>query len=360
MISPTSAVDLVLRRGRTELWPRERQRSRADARRERYRCPCRRSGCPHYDAPSDACLPSGLPAAGPDRRVQRPHWSPTTFPACPADRRARGGRLHRPAHRRCCPRPCGSASASSRSASGLLGRLVGLDRLAAFLARRPVPVLGEYVRLVRSLAYAYVWDTWPAPPRRPARRGAPVTAAPEGPDRARPRCRPTSVVSARAPAAHRRPRCWPRPASTCSCSRRGRWSRQGDVVPFSLEQMDRQYRAGGVTAALGLPSIAYTEGCCAGGGTEVNSGLYRRPPEEVLERWRTRAGAGGLRIATSCTASATRSSGSCRSRPCPERRPRPAKRYGAAPPRSAGTTTRSRDGCRTPTAPTPVPAAGRA
>jgi choline dehydrogenase-like flavoprotein len=64
--------------------------------------------------------------------------------------------------------------------------------------------------------------------------------------------------------------------------------RQGEVVPFSLAQMDRQYRAGGVTAALGLPSIAYTEGCCAGGGTEINSGLYRRPPDEVLERWRRR------------------------------------------------------------------------
>lgn len=62
--------------------------------------------------------------------------------------------------------------------------------------------------------------------------------------------------------------------------------RQGEVVPFSLQQMDRQYRSGGVTAALGLPSIAYTEGCCAGGGTEVNSGLYRRAPEDVLDRWR--------------------------------------------------------------------------
>ena len=61
--------------------------------------------------------------------------------------------------------------------------------------------------------------------------------------------------------------------------------RQGEVVPFSLEQMGRQYRAGGVTPALGLPSITYTEGCCAGGGTEVNSGLYRRPPEDVLARW---------------------------------------------------------------------------
>lgn len=67
----------------------------------------------------------------------------------------------------------------------------------------------------------------------------------------------------------------------------GEHVRQGDVVPFSLEQMDRQYRAGGVTAALGRPSIAYTEGCCVGGGTEINSGLYRRPPEDVLDRWRT-------------------------------------------------------------------------
>jgi choline dehydrogenase-like flavoprotein len=67
----------------------------------------------------------------------------------------------------------------------------------------------------------------------------------------------------------------------------GNWIEQGSVVPYSLEQMDLQYRSGGVTVALGLPSIAYTEGRCAGGGTEVNSGLYRRPPAEVLERWIT-------------------------------------------------------------------------
>jgi len=66
----------------------------------------------------------------------------------------------------------------------------------------------------------------------------------------------------------------------------GPWVEQGSVVPFSLEQMDRQYRSGGVTVALGRPSIAYTEGRCAGGGTEVNSGLYRRPAEETLARWR--------------------------------------------------------------------------
>jgi choline dehydrogenase-like flavoprotein len=67
----------------------------------------------------------------------------------------------------------------------------------------------------------------------------------------------------------------------------GPWVEQDSVRPFSLEQMDRQYRAGGVTVALGLPSIAYTEGRCAGGGTEVNSGLYFRPPVDLIDRWRS-------------------------------------------------------------------------
>ena len=66
----------------------------------------------------------------------------------------------------------------------------------------------------------------------------------------------------------------------------GPWVAQDTVTPFSLEQMDRQYRSGGVTVALGLPSIAYTEGRCAGGGTEVNSGLYFRPPVDMIDQWR--------------------------------------------------------------------------
>ena len=39
----------------------------------------------------------------------------------------------------------------------------------------------------------------------------------------------------------------------------GPWVDQDTVAPFSLDQMDRQYRAGGVTVALGLPSIAVVE-----------------------------------------------------------------------------------------------------
>jgi hypothetical protein len=29
------------------------------------------------------------------------------------------------------------------------------------LVSRPLPVLGEYPRLIRSLGYAYIWERWP-------------------------------------------------------------------------------------------------------------------------------------------------------------------------------------------------------
>jgi choline dehydrogenase-like flavoprotein len=57
------------------------------------------------------------------------------------------------------------------------------------------------------------------------------------------------------------------------------------VEPFSLEQMGRQYRHKGVSAALGRPMIAYAEGCCLGGGTEINSGLYHLAGAELLAEW---------------------------------------------------------------------------
>jgi hypothetical protein len=33
--------------------------------------------------------------------------------------------------------------------------------VARFLMSRPLPLLGEYPRLIRSLGYAYVWERWP-------------------------------------------------------------------------------------------------------------------------------------------------------------------------------------------------------
>ena len=36
--------------------------------------------------------------------------------------------------------------------------------LAGRLVERPLPLLGEYPRLVRSLGYAYIWERWPDTP----------------------------------------------------------------------------------------------------------------------------------------------------------------------------------------------------
>ena len=82
------------------------------------------------------------------------------LPGLPDDRRAEtvafAGR--RIAH---LPSPMKVGVTAVAAVVAVLGKLVGGARLAALLARHPVPLLGEYVRLVRSLTYAYVWDTWP-------------------------------------------------------------------------------------------------------------------------------------------------------------------------------------------------------
>jgi choline dehydrogenase-like flavoprotein len=47
----------------------------------------------------------------------------------------------------------------------------------------------------------------------------------------------------------------------------------------------RAWRNGGLTLALGKPPIAYAEGCCVGGGTEINSAIFQRTPDELLDAW---------------------------------------------------------------------------
>jgi hypothetical protein len=39
--------------------------------------------------------------------------------------------------------------------------LPGGTRLSDLVVRIPLPLAGEYPRLLRSLGYAYVWETWP-------------------------------------------------------------------------------------------------------------------------------------------------------------------------------------------------------
>jgi len=50
--------------------------------------------------------------------------------------------------------------------------------------------------------------------------------------------------------------------------------------------MAAKYRHRGLAAALGNPAIAFAEGRCVGGSTEINSGLYHRLPGALAESWR--------------------------------------------------------------------------
>jgi choline dehydrogenase-like flavoprotein len=66
----------------------------------------------------------------------------------------------------------------------------------------------------------------------------------------------------------------------------GPWVEPDAVEPLSLEEMVLKYRHRGPSAALGAPPIAFAEGRCVGGSTEINSGLWHRLPPEHAERWR--------------------------------------------------------------------------
>jgi hypothetical protein len=54
---------------------------------------------------------------------------------------------------------------------GVANRLLGVGRTTDFLRSTHLPFVGELARLVRSLAFAFVWETWPD--TRPD--GAPAT-----------------------------------------------------------------------------------------------------------------------------------------------------------------------------------------
>jgi len=60
---------------------------------------------------------------------------------------------------------------------------------------------------------------------------------------------------------------------------------QGRFRPYSLQELTTLYRHGGITAAFGNPPVKYAEGCCLGGGSEINSGLYYRTPPEIIKQW---------------------------------------------------------------------------
>ncbi|WEX91693.1 GMC family oxidoreductase (plasmid) [Sinorhizobium garamanticum] len=65
----------------------------------------------------------------------------------------------------------------------------------------------------------------------------------------------------------------------------------GHVPPSSAPRVASEafaaaWRSGGLTAAIGRPPIAYAEGCCVGGGTEINSAIAQRADSDLLDQWR--------------------------------------------------------------------------
>lgn len=56
--------------------------------------------------------------------------------------------------------------------------------------------------------------------------------------------------------------------------------------PGETATMARLYRHRGMTPIVGRVPIAYVEGRCVGGSTEINSGFWHRPPHEAVLRWK--------------------------------------------------------------------------
>jgi choline dehydrogenase-like flavoprotein len=66
----------------------------------------------------------------------------------------------------------------------------------------------------------------------------------------------------------------------------GPWIDPDAVEPFSLDEMVLKYRHRGSCATLGSPPVAFAEGRCVGGSTEINSGLWHRLPAYLSDEWR--------------------------------------------------------------------------
>jgi hypothetical protein len=82
------------------------------------------------------------------------------LPALPPERRAAAvaftaGRVA------AMPTPLRLGVGAAAATLNAVGRIAGFGPVARAAARRPLPIAGDYVRVLRSLAYAYVWETWP-------------------------------------------------------------------------------------------------------------------------------------------------------------------------------------------------------
>lgn len=65
--------------------------------------------------------------------------------------------------RRCAevPSPLKLGIGTLTIAVGLSERALGIDRTTRFLQTTSVPFVGELARMVRSLGFAFIWESWP-------------------------------------------------------------------------------------------------------------------------------------------------------------------------------------------------------
>ena len=113
-----------------------------------------------------------------------------------------------------------------------------------------------------------------------------------------------------------------RAGRTVTVVEEGPWVDADAVEPFSLEEMVAKYRHHGLAAALGNPAIAYAEGRCVGGSTEINSGLYHRLPDHLAAEWRTAYAIDEFSPEACWAATPTGSRATCPWLRCPAPRPR--------------------------------------
>ena len=111
-------------------------------------------------SPQVATIPSPLRPTGPFGRFADDLLM-TELPDLPADRRRETVAFvcRRAAQ---VPTPLRLGILALALGTGFAQRSIGRARTAAFLRGTTLPFVGELSRLVRSLGFTYVWETWPS------------------------------------------------------------------------------------------------------------------------------------------------------------------------------------------------------
>ena len=108
-------------------------------------------------------VPSPMPALDVRRLVEdfADRLATVDLPALPAERRAAATAF---AGRRfaALPSPMRAGVSVVAVAVAGAGRILGGRSVARLLASHRLPLVGDYVRLVRALTTAYVWEIWPS------------------------------------------------------------------------------------------------------------------------------------------------------------------------------------------------------